>query len=471
MRYWIALLLAVALVAMPAQAGAVEGIRYEGPFSTYVHDNITIVSGDILGPTQDPPASVFIRHNHKTSVDASLRYSFSPYTQGVWRIELDGAAFPSEVWFLPRSSMTVEIVPGVYLVSAEPDNDGRTFVQIRIKNSFNGVAEIRRVEFYIEPDTVPPPPVLWLNAVPGLNSVHMTWGLSDAGDLLDYVIYVNGELHGTTTERQYTVTDLPADHPVTVAVRARDKFGNLSDPVERTVTPYGLDETPPEPPAGLAYTPGMGSIRLDWLASPEPDVAGYRVYVDGELVADIESPGYTLDAPEYRAYEVAVTAYDASGNESAPSTITAYPVDPNAPVSPPGPPRNLLARPGPRSVILQWSPPSEGADSYRVSRDGEYLGETTTTKWEDRGVSPNATYSYAVVAVNAAGDSPPATVMVHTPDAGPLDGVESQLGGLPGAVLSGLGLFSPIAWVAAALILAHVILTRGLQMIAGRRRA
>lgn len=469
MRYWTALLLAVALVAMPAPAVAADGIKYEGPFTTWLHANVVVVGGNVLGPTQDPPSSFFVKHVGNNPIDAIITYSFTPYTKGVWRVEIDGASFPSEVQFWPLGDIR-EILPGVVLVTASP-RGSETFLQIRIPRSFAGVLEIRRVEFYIEPDTTPPPPVLWLNAVPGLNSVHMTWGLSDADDLLDYVIYVNGELHGTTTDQQYTVTDLPADHPVTVAVRARDKSGNLSDPVECTVTPYGLDETPPEPPAGLAYTPGMGSIRLDWLASPEPDVAGYRVYVDGELVADVASPGYTLDAPEYRAYEVAVTAYDASGNESAPSTITAYPVDPNAPVSPPGPPRNLRARPGPRSVILEWSPPAEGADSYRVYRDGDNLGETTTTKFEDRGVSPNRTYSYAVVAVNAAGDSPPATVQVHTPDAGPLDGVESHLGGLPGAVLSGLGLFSPIAWLAAALILAHLLLTRGLQMIAGRRRA
>lgn len=257
-------------------------------------------------------------------------------------------------------------------------------------------------------------------------------------------------------------------------VRLRANDGGSSWVYELAVygdPPPAPDTDPPAEPVGLTSEPLHGAVRLTWQANTEPDLAGYRVYVDGQLVADIQLPEYTLDAPEYRAYEVAVTAYDLSGNESQPARMTVYPLDPTAPLSPPGPPRDLVARPGPRAVILQWSPPADGADSYRVYRDGEYLGETTTTKWEDRGVSPNRTYSYAVVAVNAAGDSPPATVMVHTPDAGPLDGVESHLGGLPGAVLSGLGLLSPIAWVAAALILAHILLTRGLQMIAGRRRA
>jgi hypothetical protein len=34
----------------------------------------------------------------------------------------------------------------------------------------------------------------------------------------------------------------------------------------------------PAPPIGLAATPGDGQVALQWNASPEPDVVGYRVY-------------------------------------------------------------------------------------------------------------------------------------------------------------------------------------------------
>ncbi len=87
------------------------------------------------------------------------------------------------------------------------------------------------------------------------------------------------------------------------------------------------DITPPAPPVGLAVMPRASALELIWSPSPEPDLAGYRVFrreTGGEArkLAELE-PGKTsyLDEsvkPGVR-YSYTVVAFDGAGNQSAPS--------------------------------------------------------------------------------------------------------------------------------------------------------
>ncbi len=98
----------------------------------------------------------------------------------------------------------------------------------------------------------------------------------------------------------------------------------LSPAVE--ITPK--DAFAPAVPGGLTGVVGIGSIELAWDRSPEPDVAGYRVYrsTDG---AQWQPVGAQTAAASYSdrgakagtTYKYAVTAVDQNGNESARSAV------------------------------------------------------------------------------------------------------------------------------------------------------
>jgi subtilisin family serine protease len=90
------------------------------------------------------------------------------------------------------------------------------------------------------------------------------------------------------------------------------------------------DPTPPAAPTGLTATAGVEAVSLDWADNAEPDLASYRVYRNGVQVAGPTASSYqdTGLTPGV-SYAYRVTAVDASGNESPPSTeVSATPLAP-----------------------------------------------------------------------------------------------------------------------------------------------
>jgi fibronectin type 3 domain-containing protein len=87
--------------------------------------------------------------------------------------------------------------------------------------------------------------------------------------------------------------------------------------------------------------------------------------------------------------------------------------------TPPSPPANLTASaPDAGHVNLSWAASTDNVAvaAYKIYRDGSYLGSTTSTGFNDSGVTGTTTYIYAVSAVDAAGNrSLDATVTVTTP--------------------------------------------------------
>jgi hypothetical protein len=84
----------------------------------------------------------------------------------------------------------------------------------------------------------------------------------------------------------------------------------------------------PSPSPAPAPTPAPGSITLAWNANSEPDLRGYRVYYGTSSGAYQQVRGAGLDAGRSTSftinnlragtvYYIAVTSYDAAGNESA----------------------------------------------------------------------------------------------------------------------------------------------------------
>ena len=82
---------------------------------------------------------------------------------------------------------------------------------------------------------------------------------------------------------------------------------------------YG-DTTPPPAPTGLVARVDGADVTLVWTPVTAPDLASYRLYRDGERIAqDLTEPRHVDPGLAPQTYEYVVTAVDVDGNESAPS--------------------------------------------------------------------------------------------------------------------------------------------------------
>jgi len=121
--------------------------------------------------------------------------------------------------------------------------------------------------------------------------------------------------------------------------------------VLNTVVTFG--GTTPQPPPVEPPTAGVGQLKLSWIppatntdGSPLSDLAGFKAYwgvAPGSygLVATLPNPGltaYTIDNLATGTYFAVVTAFNASGTESAFSNEVSKAVDGGPPPPPPPPP-------------------------------------------------------------------------------------------------------------------------------------
>ena len=129
------------------------------------------------------------------------------------------------------------------------------------------------------------------------------------------------------TAHTLPVNGLDRTRDLWFAARARDDVNRVSALSAPLQVPHLLDTAPPASPSGLSSAPLPSSgVHVQWAATSEADLAGYHVYraptasalytrVNATLV-----PGNQYDdasAPDSVSLWYAVTAVDATGNESA----------------------------------------------------------------------------------------------------------------------------------------------------------
>jgi len=202
-----------------------------------------------------------------------------------------------------------------------------------------------------------------------------------------------------------------------------------------------VDTTPPTAPSGLAATVGPSpDMDLAWTASTDSGAcsgvidhyllyrANYAItsgtdlrtltprYVAGNSASYIDSAG----APNTQYWYV-MTAVDSSANESGKSNIITKTTA--ADTMSPAAVADLKATPGAGGIYLAWCKPSDnvGVDHYEIYRkaqatiltDGDIVADNRITSfanagaclsYEDTGALSGNTYSYAVIAVDGAGN-------------------------------------------------------------------
>ena len=261
-------------------------------------------------------------------------------------------------------------------------------------------------------DTIAPSTPSGLTATPADGQVSLVWNAAtDNVGVTGYRVYRDGALVASPTEAYFADTGLAngVSHGYTVV--AVDAAGNTSAataPVNATpAIPAGSDSTPPSAPQNLHGTAGTSQAALTWTASTDDvGVVGYRVYRDNVQVGSPAGPSFTdtgLTNGVTYAYKVA--AVDAGGNVSGFSaTVTVKPTDTTPPSVPGG--LALAKNAAQHSITFSWTAATDnvGVVRYRVWRNGQLIGQPTGTSITDVDLSNQATYSYTVAAVDAAGN-------------------------------------------------------------------
>ena len=173
------------------------------------------------------------------------------------------------------------------------------------------------------------------------------------------------------------------------------------------------DTQAPSVPAGLRPTGGNGSsLTMVWdAATDNVGVTGYTVYRDGAAVATVSTPTWT-DRSIVRSvlYTYSVVAFDAAGNRSAASTSLRAgwssreaEADTQAPTAPSTP---YVAGVTADSVTLAWGEATDntGVTGYRIYQDNVHVATTSTTVWTGLSLESGRTYTFLLVAVDAAGN-------------------------------------------------------------------
>jgi len=250
-----------------------------------------------------------------------------------------------------------------------------------------------------------------------LSSMALSWdAATDAVGVAGYKIYRGGtylKSVATTTSSDYSLT---ASTQYCYTISAYDAANNESGQSAQSCATTGSasDTTAPTVPTGLtAATASDSRINLFWTASTDNvAVSGYKIYRGGGTFSYIKSVATTtasdtgLTADTYYCYSV--SAYDASGNESAMTAQTSQACDlTSAATSTTAPPvpTGLHVTPVLSSqMTVTWSA-STGAWGYHVYRDGTLVGTdaVNTTSTTDSGLTASTQYCYSVSALSNTG--------------------------------------------------------------------
>ncbi len=178
------------------------------------------------------------------------------------------------------------------------------------------------------------------------------------------------------------------------------------------------DTSEPTVPRGVQATVLTAtSVDLTWTAATDDrGVTSYEIYRDGVLVATTTGTSHTVGGLVGETpYVFTVRARDAAGNRSLPSSPVTVVIDTTAP----GTPGNLrVTARAATEVQLAWDAAVDnvGVAGYEVFQSGEHPTAGTGTTHTVIGLTEDQTYTFSVLARDAAGNvsEEPATVEVST---------------------------------------------------------
>jgi chitinase len=217
----------------------------------------------------------------------------------------------------------------------------------------------------------------------------------------------------------------------TLTAFARDAAGNTTTSAGVTLTVDNADPTVSinSPATGSTVS---GTTTVTATAADNAGGSGLakvEIFVDGVLkVSDTTSPytySWDTSAVTDGAHSLSAKAYDRTASANSTTSATVNVTVDNSDNTPPSTPGSLqVTSKSLTSVSLAWNASTDnvGVKNYQVKRNGTTVATTTALSYTNSGLAPETTYSYTVVAVDAAGNvsSPagPLSVTTLTPKPG-----------------------------------------------------
>lgn len=243
---------------------------------------------------------------------------------------------------------------------------------------------------------------------------------SDNTGISKVEFYIQDKLVVSDTSAPYQynwdVSSLTND-TYTLSVKAYDIAGNQSTD-SRAVKVNNGDTQPPSSPRNLTGNAlGIDKVAMNWQASSDnAGTAKYRVVRDNTVIATVSTNNYTdTTVAAGTKYTYYVVALDNSNNISqASNTITVTTPKPSVvDTQAPSTPSDVVATAiSPSQINVAWKPSTDnigvkGYDIYRAQGNGTNtkIATTTNTSYGDGGLPSNTTYTYYVIARDAAGNT------------------------------------------------------------------
>ena len=182
--------------------------------------------------------------------------------------------------------------------------------------------------------------------------------------------------------------------------------------------------------ASSAQSP-TNHVTLSWPATSDTGssgsgVAQYRVYRNGSPISIVSATAYTDTSLAIEGtWQYTVSAIDATGNEGPQSAPISVLYDATPPPAPVGLAVAPISTTQPSLSWISGGPDAlSGFDHYELLRDGAIVASTTSTSIVDVTLTQNGSHTYAVRAVDAAGNRSNATpaqsaIFDNTPPAVP----------------------------------------------------
>lgn len=175
--------------------------------------------------------------------------------------------------------------------------------------------------------------------------------------------------------------------------------------------PSSTDTLAPGAPVDLIGSVNFTDVTLSWQpASDNVGVTGYNVWQDSTKVQTTLTTNASITGlSALTDYHFAVTAVDAAGNESSPTTVLVTTgVDETPDTIAPEAPLNLVGMAGSNSVGLSWDPSvdNQAVGGYIVYVDGILFDSlsATATSVVVSGLEPETLYTFEVQAFDLAGN-------------------------------------------------------------------
>ncbi len=406
---------------------------FDGNPSTYVDLIDDWANGGYTGIDAGEAVDVY-RIRFVPRSRALFRLSPTPYQPGGrFQGSNDGVSY-TDIHIITRDNL-MPIGDQWYYVDIDPVV---TYRYLRYVSPDGGFCNIAEIVFNSEEDIVLPPdaPENLVATMLSDVSLQLTWtdeSTNETGFRIERLTDGFSDTVGPNTE-SYTDTGLSPSTSYTYRVVAfnTDFESPCINPTESTVSTDS--PWPPEPPTGLAASPGDGRVYLSWVHSSDHDTLYYKVYkstVQGSghrCVAVAFGGDNIIDSQvaNETTYYYYLTAVDHYGLESTSTTNEVW-ATPHV-LDPPDAPSDLQAvAVAYNQIDLSWMDNADNEHGFRLERYDDVSGEFIVVQLiaadeeaaSDIGLTAETSYTYRLIAYNPDGESDPSNQSTDTTPVSP----------------------------------------------------